>query len=654
MKIRQFLWLISGLFLIHSCTGEKSGNGTAPDDGMLRIRASIEGTKAYLSRMGMFWNSGDSISVFSGTEHVLFKTTDSGESAVFRGEADDADCYYVQYPYRNAAIFDGRTFIASVPEIQIAQQHTPRRGLCLLAGVARRTGKLTHEAKMQHICSYFSFKLDNSATGISGVSLQASGGESIAGDLRADIAEGNIGQVSCKGASSVSLTTPDGNILDGTYYIVLAPAILSDGLRLTANLKDGGQKVFEFTGIGKLEPGHIYSFPAPIDGDDIGANHESLLEDICLLGQVGNETLDQERTPWNSWADAASLRASLDKAVSEGRTYFSNFKFYDYATSGSLDTPRSRGMGFPFMYSVDFYEGSGVYFPEVMRAPIKENLLNIIKTAWAKNRSIPLLSWHLESPYAVYETFGEKMGCRYTYLAEGFPQEHRYMVREILENKQVDTLGIGKVGDWFDERCREVAGIINQFVDDSGNPIPFIFRLWHEQEDSWAWWDYDEHVSVSDYKAFFRLTVAKFREYCPNAQILFAYAPDRYFESEEKYLKTWPGDDVVDVIGYDDYEIGYVTHFSGDSQAALNASLLRGRIVSKIAKEKNKAAVLFETNNKCEGYQDVFFSTYVQTLLQDPEVNLSIFQIWSDSYSSDVQKTSMNEFIRSDNIIFDH
>lgn len=304
------------------------------------------------------------------------------------------------------------------------------------------------------------------------------------------------------------------------------------------------------------------------------------------------------------------------------------------------------------MYGIDFYQATGNYLPEEMTSAQYHNISVMVKDAWKNNRAIPLVSWHLHSPYAVYSNFKNKMGCRYHHLVDGYPQEHRFVVNEILNNKQIDTLGIGNLGDWFDAQVREIADFINkEFVDEKGNPIPFIFRLWHEQQDSWQWWGIGEgsekrtHVSVEDYKAFWRLTVAKFRQYCPDAQILWCYCPDRYFDDEQSYLMSYPGDDVVDLIAYDDYQIGNDDGYMQNT--FLDIILSRAKIVSRVSELLGKPAFIAESNCKKDDMKDDYFD-YVEYVLTDKDVHFPIFQLWTVSY----HKQQTINFLNQRNIIW--
>ncbi len=84
-----------------------------------------------------------------------------------------------------------------------------------------------------------------------------------------------------------------------------------------------------------------------------------------------------------------------------------------------------------------------------------------------------------------------------------------------------------------------------------GHAVPIIFRPYHEMTGSWFWWGGD-NASPEAYKQLWRFTVEYLRDEKELHNLLYAYSPDR-FEGREDYLRYYPGDAYVDVLGYDDY-----------------------------------------------------------------------------------------------------
>lgn len=323
---------------------------------------------------------------------------------------------------------------------------------------------------------------------------------------------------------------------------------------------------------------------------------------------------------------------SLSDAAANGQPYYSQFDQYPVRIQDSLTSSYTHKLGVElYVYGVDFYYASGTWFSPEYKERCRKNLISVVKNAWRRNRAIPCFSWHLENPY-VPSDFENYMGCRYRYGVNGYPVEHRYVIKEILENKgnicgfgsycgKENTVVYKNPAEWFDARCKEIADIIREFKDDEGNAIPIILRLWHECEDDWQWWG-KKFVTAEDYKSFFQLTVLKLEQYTDSNNILYAYGPDRYWNSEKEYMLRYPGDDYVDLIGFDDYSIG-------TGLENLEDTINRAIIVSKIANKHKKVAALFETANSKDETSSRFFCDYLQPLIQTEGVDFGLIQLWS-------------------------
>ena len=342
----------------------------------------------------------------------------------------------------------------------------------------------------------------------------------------------------------------------------------------------------------------------------------------------------------------------LYEAAKEDKPYYSQFDQYPARSQHTLQSTYTQKTGVDLLvYGLDFYYASGTWFTPAYKEKCRSNLIAIVKEAWREYKAIPCFSWHLENPY-VPTGFNNYMGCRYRYGVDGYPESHRYVVREILEGKG-DSCGFGSYGKqnntkgyknpagWFDSRCREVADIICELKDEDGHPIPILFRLWHECEDSWQWWG-NKFVSAEDYIRFFRLTVDKIEKYAGTHNILYAYCPDRYWKTEKDYMLRYPGNEYVEMIGFDDYSIG-------TDSVALQATIRRAKTVSRLAMEHNKVAALFETANKKATTSNRFFRDFLQPVLKAEDVKFGLVQLWSTgNLNTPEEITDRTQFLKSD------
>ncbi len=331
--------------------------------------------------------------------------------------------------------------------------------------------------------------------------------------------------------------------------------------------------------------------------------------------------------------------------------YYSQFDEYPVRKTNELNSKYKEKTNYDVcVYGLDFYYASGTWFPKTMTERNRRNMIRVVKEAWTKHKAIPCFSWHLENPYTP-SFFHNYMGCRFRYSEQGYPEEHRFVIHEILNNKG-EKCGYGSFTGkdnpkwsssptkWFDSRCREVASIIKEFTDENGIPIPIIFRLWHECDGDWQWWGKGS-VSIEDYKKFFRLTIKKIEKYTGTHNILYAFGLDKSWNTEREFIERWPGDKYVDLAGFDDYSIG-------SSDSALIATILRAKIVSELMKKKGKVAALFETDNHNQKTSGVFFKDFITPLIKDDGVHLGLIQVWStDKLNSHDEINDRISFMRN-------
>lgn len=118
-----------------------------------------------------------------------------------------------------------------------------------------------------------------------------------------------------------------------------------------------------------------------------------------------------------------------------------------------------------------------------------------------------------------------------------------------------------------------------------GTLVPVIFRPWHEHTGSWFWWGRD-HASIAEFKALWRMTAQRMRG-AGLHNLLYAYSTD-VFDDPAAYLERYPGDDVVDVLGFDDYH-------GIESTETLPRFVERVKTVVRLADARGKIPAVTET-----------------------------------------------------------
>lgn len=144
----------------------------------------------------------------------------------------------------------------------------------------------------------------------------------------------------------------------------------------------------------------------------------------------------------------------------------------------------------------------------------------------------------------------------------------------------------GELHAQFRKTLDDLAGFLAGLKTADGTMVPVIFRPWHEHTGDWFWWGAG-NCTVEDYVALYRFTVEYLRDEKGIHHLLYAYSPDRFGDMEE-YMERWPGDDYVDMLGYDDYH-----SFTLEETVAQGVRSLRK--IAAVAEEKGKPFALTET-----------------------------------------------------------
>lgn len=156
-----------------------------------------------------------------------------------------------------------------------------------------------------------------------------------------------------------------------------------------------------------------------------------------------------------------------------------------------------------------------------------DKMLEFIKEGYEMGAVITV-SWHLNNPLTGKSAWEPAAGT----------------VASVLPGGEKNNL----YKNWLDK----VAGFLNSLKGKKGEFIPVIFRPFHELNGSWFWWG-KNHCTPDQLKQLYRFTVDYLRNEKNIHHLLFAYNTDR-FATKEEYLERYPGDEYVDVMGFDIYQ----------------------------------------------------------------------------------------------------
>ena len=131
--------------------------------------------------------------------------------------------------------------------------------------------------------------------------------------------------------------------------------------------------------------------------------------------------------------------------------------------------------------------------------------------------------------------------------------------------------------------------MIAAYAKEVGDDVPIMFRPFHENTGSWFWWG-AAFCDAEEYKNLYKYTVEYLRDHKDVHNMLYVYGPGTESESVSEYGVRYPGDDYVDMVGFDTYhsypKVG--DNFIDKFKAQL-------KIVGDFAKEHHKLFAVTET-----------------------------------------------------------
>jgi len=281
------------------------------------------------------------------------------------------------------------------------------------------------------------------------------------------------------------------------------------------------------------------------------------------------------------------------KTISEKKIIFGHQNSTQYGVYWRGDSARSdiRDVtgSFPGVYGWDFES-----IPKQDTAKTHDRVPRLVREAYARG-GINTFSWHHRNPVTGNSFYDTTIAVKY--ILPGGPYHEQYL-------RELDSL----------------ADYSNTLVDQDGNPIPIIFRPYHELDGSWFWWG-KRFCTPEEFVALWRMTVDYLRLNKGIRNYLYAFSTDRWFDTKDEYLERYPGDAYVDIVGMDNYH-----DFTpkGDSVVFVTKKL---RIISAIAGERNKIAAFTET-----GFllipDTAWWTDRLYKAMDDDSVHIAYVMVW--------------------------
>ena len=249
------------------------------------------------------------------------------------------------------------------------------------------------------------------------------------------------------------------------------------------------------------------------------------------------------------------------------------------------DLPAIYGWEIGHLELGDAYSLDSVHF---------DNIQNWIKLVYERG-GINTISWHLRNPL----TGGSSWDV-----------SSKKVVKAILPR--------GEKHELFKAYLDKLAEFLLALKADDGTYIPILFRPFHEHTGSWFWWGKDL-CSAEDYKALWQFIIEYLQDYKGIHHLLYIYSSDG-IDTPAEYLERYPGDDLIDVFGFDLYDRG------GDYTIRLERC---AEIVSTLASERGKVATVSETGSHDTIRTEWWTNTLLKTL---HPYDLSYALVWRNPW----------------------
>lgn len=173
----------------------------------------------------------------------------------------------------------------------------------------------------------------------------------------------------------------------------------------------------------------------------------------------------------------------------------------------------------------------------------------------------------------------------------------------------------------------KAADFMQSIKTSDGQQIPLVFRPWHEHTGSWFWWG-QNLCTTEQYKALWQMTYDYMTTERGMTNLVWAYSPGAgELSSVDVCAERYPGDEIVDIVGFDCYQYADNQTYVRDMKNALE-------IISTFAEEHDKIIAVTETGY--EGVKDSKWWTEVlYTAVKDYPVSYVL--TWRNACDLDMQ-----------------
>jgi mannan endo-1,4-beta-mannosidase len=329
-----------------------------------------------------------------------------------------------------------------------------------------------------------------------------------------------------------------------------------------------------------------------------------LLNGVCVIAMAQQERfviIDAKATK-ETKALYSNLKKLSENYILFGHQHATQYGHGWYGDDNRSDVKSVTG-SHPAVIGVDF---SGLYGrPDSMIEKEKRSLRKYIGETYDRG-GVVTVAWHFNNPVSKTNFYWNDSTAvaAVPYIIPG--GSHHEKFKTILAT---------------------IADLAKSVKGKDGKTVPVIFRPYHEFDGDWFWWG-QAHCTIQEFKTLWQFTVAYLRDSLQVHNFIYAFSPDNKFNTEEKFLERYPGDEWVDLVGMDNYG-----DFGRDGHYNIEAGYKKLKIVSDYAQKAGKLAAFTETG--LESIPDTtWWTKSLLATLQRSKLQLCYVLVWRNDSRS--------------------
>ena len=221
---------------------------------------------------------------------------------------------------------------------------------------------------------------------------------------------------------------------------------------------------------------------------------------------------------------------------------------------------------------------------------------------------IVTISWHPRNPMTTAPLGGLN--------GQKFPEGSAWDVTDTTVVASI--LPGGSQFEKFQSWMQKLGDFLQTLQTKDGEPVPIIFRPWHENNGSWFWWG-QKLCTDDEFRNLWNMLQDYLTKERGFSNLLWSYSPNLDGKwTEERFMQRYPGNDRVTLIGEDAYQWGTEEDFKRDLTADLT-------FLSGFAERNGKLLAMTECGLK--NMTDSTWWTRVLKPIMD-QYPISYFLLW--------------------------